>query len=66
MDPSFKIVIVDLNPTRAAIAEDGLREAGHVVSGPVVVMIGRTFAGLAPSQGVATVGSSDSTFRISS
>jgi response regulator NasT len=30
MDPSFKIVIVDKNPVRAAILEDGLREAGHV------------------------------------
>ena len=30
MDPSFKIVIVDENPIRAAILEDGLREAGHV------------------------------------
>jgi response regulator NasT len=33
MDPSLKIVIVDENPIRAAILEDGLREAGyaHVV-----------------------------------
>src|SRR5947207_6474329 len=30
MDPSFKIAIVDENPIRAAILEDGLREAGHV------------------------------------
>jgi response regulator NasT len=30
MDASLKIVIVDLNPIRAAILEDGLREAGHV------------------------------------
>jgi two-component system, response regulator / RNA-binding antiterminator len=30
LDPSFKIVIVDKNPIRAAILEDGLREAGHV------------------------------------
>ena len=30
MGPSFKIVIVDANPIRAAILEDGLREAGHV------------------------------------
>jgi response regulator NasT len=30
MDPSFKIVIVDKNPVRAAILEDGLRDAGHV------------------------------------
>ncbi len=30
MDPSFKIVIVDLNPIRAAILEEGLREAGHI------------------------------------
>ncbi len=30
MDPSFKIVIVDLNPIRAAILEDGLREAGYM------------------------------------
>jgi two-component system, response regulator / RNA-binding antiterminator len=30
MDPSFKIVIVDKSPIRAAILEDGLREAGHV------------------------------------
>src|SRR5215213_909899 len=29
MDPSFKIVIVDENPIRAAILQDGLREAGH-------------------------------------
>ena len=33
MDPSLKIVLVDKNPVRAAILEDGLREAGyaHVV-----------------------------------
>ena len=30
MDSSFKIVIVDENPVRAAILEDGLRGAGHV------------------------------------
>lgn len=30
MDASLKIVIVDKNPVRAAILEDGLREAGHV------------------------------------
>ena len=30
MDASLKIVIVDENPIRAAILEDGLREAGHV------------------------------------
>jgi len=30
MSPSFKIAIVDKNPIRAAILEDGLREAGHV------------------------------------
>jgi two-component system, response regulator / RNA-binding antiterminator len=30
MGPSFKIAIVDKNPIRAAILEDGLREAGHV------------------------------------
>src|SRR5216683_2048087 len=30
MDSSFKIVIVDENPIRAAILEDGLREAGHI------------------------------------
>ena len=30
MDSSFKIVIVDKNPIRAAILEDGLREAGYV------------------------------------
>src|ERR1700745_3739311 len=30
MHPSLKIVIVDKNPIRAAILEDGLREAGHV------------------------------------
>jgi two-component system, response regulator / RNA-binding antiterminator len=30
MDPSLKIVIVDKNPIRAAILEDGLREAGHL------------------------------------
>jgi two-component system, response regulator / RNA-binding antiterminator len=29
MQPSLKIVIVDKNPIRAAILEDGLREAGH-------------------------------------
>jgi len=28
-DPSLKIVIVDESPVRAAILEDGLREAGH-------------------------------------
>jgi response regulator NasT len=30
MDASLKIVLVDKNPIRAAILEDGLREAGHV------------------------------------
>ena len=30
MQPSLKIVIVDANPIRAAILEDGLREAGYV------------------------------------
>src|SRR5438552_950073 len=30
MDPQLKIVIVDENPIRAAILEDGLREAGTV------------------------------------
>src|SRR5919109_5369238 len=30
MQPSLKIVIVDKNPIRAAILEEGLREAGHV------------------------------------
>jgi response regulator NasT len=30
MQPSLKIVIVDENPIRAAILEDGLREAGYV------------------------------------
>lgn len=30
MDASLKIVIVDKNPVRAAILEEGLREAGHV------------------------------------
>ena len=30
MEASLKIVIVDENPVRAAILEDGLREAGHV------------------------------------
>ena len=29
MEPSLKIVIVDKSPIRAAILEDGLREAGH-------------------------------------
>jgi response regulator NasT len=30
MQSSLKIVVVDKNPIRAAILEDGLREAGHV------------------------------------
>ena len=30
MQPSLKIVIVDANPIRAAILEDGLREAGYL------------------------------------
>ncbi len=30
MDASLKIVIVDANPIRAAILEDGLKDAGHV------------------------------------
>lgn len=38
MDASLKIVIVDENPVRAAILEEGLREAGHVQ----VVRIGDT------------------------
>jgi two-component system, response regulator / RNA-binding antiterminator len=35
MDHSLKIVIVDKNPVRAAILEDGLREAGHVHVGRI-------------------------------
>src|SRR5215467_10238635 len=38
MDASLKIVIVDKNPVRAAILEDGLREAGH----PHVVRLDET------------------------
>ena len=38
MQPSLKIVIVDENPVRSAILEDGLREAGHVH----VVRLGET------------------------
>ena len=38
MQASLKIVIVDENPIRAAILEDGLREAGHVH----VVRLGET------------------------
>jgi response regulator NasT len=38
MDSSLKIVIVDENPVRAAILEDGLREAGH----PQVVRLDET------------------------
>src|SRR5438128_3670937 len=38
MDHSLKIVIVDKNPVRAAILEDGLREAGH----PHVVRLDET------------------------
>src|SRR5262247_48701 len=38
MQPSLKIVIVDENPIRAAVLEDGLREAGHVH----VVRLGET------------------------
>src|SRR3954447_21471629 len=30
MDPSLKIAIVDENPIRAAILQDGLKDAGHV------------------------------------
>lgn len=29
MDPEFRIVVVDHDPVRAAILEEGLREAGH-------------------------------------
>ena len=32
MDASLKIVIVDENPIRAAILQDGLREAGYTKS----------------------------------
>src|SRR5215475_1396945 len=38
MQPSLNIVIVDENPIRAAVLEDGLREAGHVH----VVRLGET------------------------
>src|SRR5262245_50000352 len=38
MDSSLKIVVVDKNPGRAAILEDGLREAGH----PNVVRLDET------------------------
>lgn len=38
MDPTIKIIIVDENPIRAAILEDGLREAGFTQ----VVRIGET------------------------
>jgi uroporphyrin-III C-methyltransferase/precorrin-2 dehydrogenase/sirohydrochlorin ferrochelatase len=50
----------------APIADLPARLAEADLSGPVVVMIGRAFADLAAAQGVATVGSSASTFRISS
>ena len=48
MDHSLKIVIVDENPIRAAILEDGLREAGHVH----VVRIGDTSHLLARVYGI--------------
>jgi uroporphyrin-III C-methyltransferase/precorrin-2 dehydrogenase/sirohydrochlorin ferrochelatase len=50
----------------APIVELPARLAAADLPGPVVVMIGRAFADLAAAQGVATVGSSASTFRISS
>ncbi len=50
----------------APIGELPARLKAADLPGPIVVMIGRAFAGLAQSQGVATVASSDSTFRISS
>ena len=49
-----------------SIAELPNRLASASLPGPVVVMIGRAFSELTLSQGVATVGSSESTFKISS
>src|SRR3984893_18698591 len=47
MDASLKIVIVDENPIRAAILEEGLREAGHVQVVHIedtVRLLGRVYA----------------------
>ena len=49
-----------------SIAELPDRLASASLPGPVVVMIGRAFAELTLAQGVATVASSESTFKISS
>lgn len=49
-----------------SIAELPDRLASANLPGPVVVMIGRAFAELTLAQGVATVASSESTFKISS
>ena len=72
LDPDTPAIAVaratrpDETTIAAPIAELPARLAAADLPGPVVVMIGRTFAGLAQSQGVATVASSDSTFKISS
>jgi uroporphyrin-III C-methyltransferase/precorrin-2 dehydrogenase/sirohydrochlorin ferrochelatase len=72
LDPATPAVAVaratrpDQATIACSIAELPARLAAAGLPGPVVVMIGSAFAEVAAAQGVATVASSESTFRISS
>jgi uroporphyrin-III C-methyltransferase/precorrin-2 dehydrogenase/sirohydrochlorin ferrochelatase len=72
LDPSTPAVAVaratraDETSIATSIAQLPDRLAAASLPGPVVVMIGRAFSELTLAQGVATVGSSESTFKISS
>ena len=71
LDPATPAVAIaratrsDQSTIAAPISELPQRLADADLPGPVVVMVGKTFGELAAAQGVATVGSSDSTLRIS-
>ena len=72
LDPKTPAIAVaratraDETSIATSIAELPDRLASASLPGPVVVMIGRAFAELTLAQGVATVASSESTFKISS
>ena len=72
LDPQTPAVAVaratraDETTIATSIAELPDRLASANLPGPVIVMIGRAFSELMIAQGVATAGSSESTFKISS
>jgi uroporphyrin-III C-methyltransferase/precorrin-2 dehydrogenase/sirohydrochlorin ferrochelatase len=72
LDPNTPAIAVaratraDETSIASSISELPDRLASASLPGPVVVMIGRAFSELTLGQGVATVGSSESTFKISS